>query len=266
MRVLVFGSSGQLARELRRAAWPKGSLLTFLDRAAADLSKPATLGPLVRENQPDAVIVAAAYTAVDKAESEEALATIINGEAPGAIAAAAAELSAPVVHVSTDYVFDGAKETAYVEDDPVAPINTNFLRTIQRHAATRDTLTVVADQEGCPTAAGDLAAAIVRVLDKPDPPYGAYHLAGATATTWHGFAETIFHELARRGLKRPATELSATSAYPTPARRPMNSRLACGRFADAFGFALPGFEAAVPSILDEVLAQPEGPLVERTTG
>jgi dTDP-4-dehydrorhamnose reductase len=134
-----------------------------------------------------------------------------------------------------------------------------------RLAATRDVVKVVADQRGCPTAAGDLASAILRVLNARDAPAGTYHVAGSSETTWHGFAEAIFDALAQRGLKRPTNEPIPTSAYPTPARRPMNSRLACGRFIDAFGLRLPGFEQAVPAIVAEALAA-EQPSAERAAG
>ena len=192
-RVLVFGSTGQIARELARTTWPQGTTLTLLDRAAADFADPQSLGPLVRRNRPDIVIVAAAYTNVDAAEDDEEAANLINAVAPGAIARAAAELSIPIVHLSTDYVFDGEKGAPYVETDAVNPINAygrtklagerevraanskhlilrsswiysaferNFFRTMLRLAESRDEVSVVADQRGCPTAAHDLAAGI----------------------------------------------------------------------------------------------------------
>jgi len=289
MQVLVFGSTGQVARELARAEWEAGTALTFLDRKAADLSLPHTLGPLVESHRPDIVIAAAAYTAVDQAEDDEATATLVNADAPAAIATAAAALSIPVVHLSTDYVFDGGKNGCYAETDAVAPINAygrsklageiavrkanprhlilrtswiysahgaNFLRTMLRLAATREAVSVVADQHGCPTSARDLAQAIAEACPRllaADAPWGTHHLAGASSTTWHGFAEAIFAGLAARGQRRPRNDAIATSDYPTRARRPLNSRLCSERFADMVGLRLPGFETAMPPVLSEVL-------------
>ena len=289
MHVLVFGSTGQVARELARAEWTAGTALTFLGREAADFSRPGMLGAVLLAHRSDIVIIAAAYTAVDKAEDDEATAITINADAPAAIAAAAAALSIPVVHLSTDYVFDGSKDGCYAEGDAVAPINAygrsklageiavrkenprhlilrtswlysahgaNFLRTMLRLAATCESVSIVADQQGCPTSAPDLARAIAAACPRllaADAPWGTYHLASASATTWHGFAEAIFAELAGRGLRRPRNDAIATIDHPTRAKRPLNSRLCSERFADMFGLRLPGFETAVPSVLSEAL-------------
>lgn len=290
MRVLVFGSTGQVARELARADWAEGTLLTALDRHAADLSKPDLLAAAVRENAPDAVIIAAAYTKVDEAEKNEAAAMAANAAGPAAIAVEAAALGVPVVHISTDFVFDGEKGEPYVEGDPVAPVNaygrsklageravraanprhlilrsawiyaaegTNFLRTMLRLARKGDPIRVVDDQRGCPTAARDLAQAIARVIPtlvQAHAPSGTYHLAGADDTTWHGFAAAIFEGLAARGSRSPKLEAIATKDYPTAARRPRDSRLSSERFARDFGFRLPGYKTALPAILDAALA------------
>ena len=197
--VLVFGSTGQLASELKRTEWPTGTAVTFLGRDKADFSAPETLPAVVREQRPDAIIIAAAYTAVDRAESEEALAHVVNADAPGAIAEAAAGLDAPVVFISTDYVFDGEQglfdNGFYTEFDKTNPLNaygrsklageekvrasnprhlilrtswlygaygTNFVKTMIGLAKSRDRVEVVADQFGCPTASADLAQAIAR--------------------------------------------------------------------------------------------------------
>jgi dTDP-4-dehydrorhamnose reductase len=287
-RVLVFGSTGQVARELRRAPFPKGVEIVALDRAAADLAMPDSLAAVVGRHKPDAVIIAAAYTAVDKAESEEALAHIVNGEAPGAIAAAAADRGVPVVHFSTDYVFNGEKDGFYDEGDPTCPINAygrsklsgeekvraanprhlilrtswvysahgaNFLRTMLR-LSSREEVKVVSDQAGCPTAAGDLASALVRLLPAilaKEAPWGIYHLAGGGSTSWYGFAEAIFAEAASHGVARPRNVAIATSDYPTPARRPQNSRLSSARFERTFGFALPDHRSALPTVVAEAI-------------
>jgi dTDP-4-dehydrorhamnose reductase len=237
------------------------------------------------------VIVAAAYTNVDGAEGDEATAMTVNAVAPGAIARAAAALSIPVVHISTDYVFDGEKSGLYDERDAVNPINaygrtklageigvraanprhlilrtswvysahgTNFLKSMLRLATQNADVKVVADQRGCPTAAGDLASAIARTAPRlfdADMPWGTYHLAGGSETTWHGFAEAIFAELNARGLRRPVNRAISTAEFVRPARRPANSRLSSAAFEREFGMRLPGYEAAVPLVLDEALAK-----------
>ncbi len=288
MRVLVFGSTGQVARALARAPWPKDTTLTYLDRQSADLSRPQRLGPIVRDHAADAVIIAAAYTNVDAAESEEDLAMAVNAAAPAAIAREAATLSVPVVHFSTDYVFDGEKDEWYEETDPVGPLNAygrsklagelavrdanprhlilrtswvysalgkSFLHSMLRQASSRE-VGIVVDQRGCPTAANDIAQAIAGTLPSlvnADGPWGTYHLAGGSETTWHGFAEAIFRGLAARGIPRPRNRPIATADYATPARRPKNSRLSSELFARTFGVRLPGYAASLPAILDEAL-------------
>ncbi len=289
-RVLVFGSTGQVGRELARASWPEGTEVTSLDRRAADLSRPESLGPIVRRHRPDVVIVAAGYTDVEGAETDEATATLVNAAAPGAIARVAAELSIPMISFSSDYVFDGSKSGPYVELDEANPINAygrsklagerevraanpkhlilrtswvyspfgqNFLCSMLRLAAARDEITVVADQHGCPTAASDIAAAIAHLLPflaDSDAKWGTYHLAGASATTWSGFAEAIFSAIAADGRERPRLRAVPTSAYPSRARRPLNSRLSSDAIAQAFGLRLPGFEASLPGVLREATA------------
>lgn len=289
MRILVFGQTGQVAQALARAEWPEHTTLTFLDRRMADLSRTDTLGPIVRMREPDVAIVAAAYTNVDAAESEERVATVINAKAPEAIARATAELSVPVVHISTDYVFDGEKSGYYEERDPTRPLNAygrsklagevtvraanprhlilrtswlygasgkNFLRSMLKQAENPE-VRVVADQHGCPTGAADFSGALARTLPgivRSDGPWGTYHLAGGSETTWHGFAEAIFQRVAERSGRRPINRPIATADFPTPARRPKNSRLSSALFARTFGERLPGFEKSVPAIVDEALA------------
>jgi dTDP-4-dehydrorhamnose reductase len=284
-RLLIFGANGQLGRALARTAWPLPVDLVLLDRAAADLSAAGTAAAALAEHRPALVINAAAYTAVDRAESEHGLAFAINAAAPAEMAAAAAAQGVPVVHVSTDYVFDGAKPTAYIETDPIAPLGVygatkaageegvrganprhlilrtswvyadegqNFVRTMLRLGSERDEMKVVNDQTGSPTSAADLAAAIARLtpaLLSGNIPWGTYHLTGGGETTWHGFAEAIFQDMAQRRGRRPRLLPIPSSAYPTPARRPSNSRLDNSRFRETFGFALPQWQASLAAVL-----------------
>jgi dTDP-4-dehydrorhamnose reductase len=258
MTTLVLGSTGQLATHLREL-WPDA---TFWSRAYADLADPRTLRGKLESARPSAIVIAAAYTAVDKAESEPELAWRVNAEAPAEIARAAAALDVPLVHVSTDYVFDGTKATPYIETDAVAPLNVygrsklggelavasiarrywvlrtswvfsehghNFVKTMLRLGRERDRLGVVADQTGRPTYAGDLARAIDALLAPAQPavPFGLHHVGGGPVTSWHGFATRIFERGCALGLlpSRPEVQSIATSAYPTPARRPASSVL-----------------------------------------
>ena len=282
MRLLVFGESGQVARELARLA-PEA---VYLARDAADLTDPEACAAMIRAHGPAAVINAAAYTAVDRAETEEALAHTINAEAPGAMARECAALGIPLVHVSTDYVFDGAGEAPRAEDAPTAPLGVygqtklegeraiaaaggqwavlrtswvfsahgnNFVRTMRRLGAERDRLTIVADQIGGPTPAADIAAALLTMAQamRADPSRGGiYHFAGAPEVSWAGFAREIF---ARSGLA-PEVQDIPTSAYPTPARRPLNSRLDCTAIARDFGIARPDWRRGLDRVITELNA------------
>lgn len=281
MRVLVFGQSGQVATELALKV-PAGVVLTALGREQADLTCPEDCARSVIEASPDVVINAAAFTAVDLAESQEGLATTVNGEAPGAMARSCAALGIPFVHVSTDYVFDGTGLDPRTPDAPVAPINAygrskrqgedeirtaggphailrtswvvsahgnNFVKTMLRLSQTRDALTVVADQVGGPTPAADIATALwtmAAYLVRDGTKSGTYHFSGAPDVSWADFARKIFH-LADRAVQ---VEDIPTSAYPTPAARPANSRLDCTATQDAFGIARPDWQAGLPRILD----------------
>lgn len=285
---LIFGRTGQLARELARREAPD-LRPTFLGREAVDLSRPAEAAEAVRTARPRLVIVAAAYTGVDKAESEEETARLINAEAPRRIAQACAEVGAAVVHVSTDYVFDGSKASAYVETDPTGPIGaygrtklegeagvlgagaraavvrtawvyspfgSNFVKTMLRLAAERDEARVVADQLGTPTAAGDLAGALValgaRLAEEDPAAEGLFHYAGEGETSWAGFAEAVMAGAARRGRRGIPVRPIATAEFPTPARRPANSRLNSGRMA-ALGIAPRPWRESLDAVLDELL-------------
>ncbi|WP_041527415.1 dTDP-4-dehydrorhamnose reductase [Paracoccus aminophilus] len=278
--ILVFGRTGQVARELALLLPEE----TFLGRDQADLSDPAACAAAIRASGADAVINAAAYTAVDRAESEPDLAARVNGEAPGAMAAACAELGIPFVHISTDYVFDGSGTAPWRETDATGPLGVygatklageraiaaaggqwavlrtswvfsahgaNFVKTMLRLGAERDELRVVADQHGGPTPARDIAAACLTLAVgmKGDPEKGGvYHFSGAADTSWAGFAREI---MTQAGLPCRVTEI-ATADYPTPAQRPANSRLDCSAIAQDFGIYRPDWQAGLAAVLTEL--------------
>jgi dTDP-4-dehydrorhamnose reductase len=269
-RLLVTGASGQLGRELRGRAAGQGFAVAAFPRTELDVGDADAVGHAVAGA--DVVVNAAAYTAVDLAEEERELAFRVNADGPRHLARACAAQGVPLVHVSTDYVFDGEKRGAYVEDDAVGPINVygaskeageravreeldrhvivrtswvysahgrNFVRTMLRFAAERDQFNVVADQHGCPTSAGDLAdviLAVARSLEAGEGAPGTYHFAGGGgATTWHGFAEGVMELCLPVGQRRPELVPIPASAFPRPARRPANSVLDCRRIQESFG-------------------------------
>ncbi len=290
-RILVTGGSGQLAQALGEAG---GERVLVVGRPVFDFDRPETIAAVFRAGNPWLVVNAAAYTAVDAAEKDEAAALRANRDGPAELARLCAEAGVPLIHVSTDYVFDGSKPEPYVETDAVSPqsvygasklagefgvqmagaraivIRTawvyaatgrNFVRTMLELAKTRDRLRVVADQMGCPTAADDLAAAILAIADRiesggwKDAYRGVLHVAGAGETTWHGLAEAVFAEAARHGAKVPeAVEPIATSDYPTPAKRPANSRLNCARLETVFGVKMPDWRDGVTRTVGRMFA------------
>ena len=282
MRILVFGKTGQVATELARQA----DVIT-LGRDQADLADPAACAAAIRTHAPEAVINAAAYTAVDKAEEEEDLATTINGAAPAAMAAVCADLGIPFVHISTDYVFDGSGEAPRAPDAPTAPLGAygrsklagetgvavaggayailrtswvvsahgaNFVKTMLRVGPARGQLRVVDDQIGGPTPAADIAAACLKIAahlaEHPDAA-GIYHFAGAPDTSWAGFAEAIFETAALD----VAVEHIPTTEYPLPAPRPLNSRLDCSRTEAVFGIPRPDWRLGLDDILNDLSRQ-----------
>jgi dTDP-4-dehydrorhamnose reductase len=269
MRAIVIGTSGQLARELRRRPCPPG--LELLPAVKLDITNAASLTSKLDELRPELVLNAAAYTAVDRAESEREHAFAVNAAGPRILAEWCTQRGAALVHVSTDYVFDGSKSEPYGETDATAPLGAygesklageeavrnacrqhvilrtswvfsahgqNFLKTMLRLAAERDELRVVADQRGRPTSASDLANAMLLVasrLQAGTANFGTYHFAGSGETTWHAFAQAIIDEQASITGKKPRVTPIATHEYPTPARRPANSVLATSAFEQAFG-------------------------------
>ncbi len=282
MRVLVFGQTGQVAQELARRV-PDGIAPTFLGRGQADLSEPAACAAAVRTSGADVVINAAAWTAVDKAEADEAAALVVNADAPAAMARECAASGVPFLHISTDYVFDGAGTAAFRPDDRPAPQNaygrtkragevaiidsgaralvlrtswvvsafgTNFVKTMLRLGAARDSLNVVADQAGGPTPAAAIADALYLAAQAMarGQAGGIHHFAGAPDTSWADFARAI---MAGAGLSCAIADI-ATSDYPTPATRPHNSRLDCSTFERDFGVTRPDWRAGLAGILDEL--------------
>ncbi len=290
--LLVLGRRGQVGHALTEALAPLGRVVAA-GRADLDLADTRAIAPFVAARAPDVVVNAAAYTDVDGAEAEPVRARRVNAEAPAALAAAAAKAGAWLVHYSTDYVFDGAKGAPYTEADPAAPVNVygrtkwegeqavaaaggrhlilrtswvysargrNFLRTMLRLAATRDRLTVVDDQVGCPTWAGWLAtatAALVKaVLARRDAAAlgGVYHLSSAGQTSWCGFARAI---LPRFGHDAVEVAPVPTTAYPTPAPRPAYSVLATDKVERAFGLVVPSWEAQLAACHAQMAAASE---------
>ena len=279
-KILLIGKTGQVGWELHRSLAPMARV-SAVDYPEIDLTDATAARQLVLDNKPNVVVNAAAYTAVDKAESDTQTTQLINGVAPGVLAEAAKQVGALMIHYSTDYVFDGTKHTPYVESDPPNPLGAygrtklegdeavraaggdhlifrlcwvyaargqNFLLTIRRLARERDTLRVVNDQFGCPTWSRLIAEATVLALrqalmaTEPETLNGVYHLAASSHTSWHGFAESIVNAMPAEGLKCTRVEAITTPEYPTPARRPAWSVLSCAKLERVFGLRLPGWE------------------------
>jgi dTDP-4-dehydrorhamnose reductase len=292
VQILQFGTTGQLATELLRQAPRHDVGLTALGRAEADLADPSACGAKVRGARPQLVVIAAAYTAVDLAETERDLARTVNAVTPGAIAAAAAEVGAAVVNISTDYVFDGADGAPYAEDAPTNPLNTygatklegeravaaanprslnirtswvvsahgkNFIKTMLRVAAAGNPLKVVDDQSGRPTSAADLAGFILDLAPRlsaaeaGDPRFGTVHYANDGEVTWRGFAQAIFAEAL--GDRAPAVAATTTAEYVTPARRPLRATMDLGRLRRVYGVTPRPWSAALREIVAELQAQ-----------
>jgi len=280
MTLVVFGSTGQVATELRRLA-PDA---TFLGRAEADLAAPEHCAAAILAHRPHAVINAAAWTGVDSAEAHEDEAAIVNADAPGAMARACADLGIPFVQISTDYVFDGQGSEPFAPDAPTAPLGAygrtklageeavraaagphailrtswvfsahgaNFVKTMLRLGAERDRITVVADQVGGPTPAAAIAAACLRIaeaLRADGARTGTYHFSGAPDVSWADFARAIME---RAGLSCAVDDIP-TSAWPTPAQRPANSRLDCTSLRAAFGIDRPDWQAGLIDVLQDI--------------
>ena len=297
MRLLLLGGTGQVGEEFRALPTPKDVQVLAPSRAELDLQDPRAIAQLISAESWSAVINVAAYTDVDRAESEEAVAFAVNAEAPARLATETGRHGIPLIHISTDYVFDGRKGTPYVEEDEPAPLNAygrsklagelgiragnrrhvilrsswiyspyrkNFVRTILRLAAERDNLTIVADQRGCPTAARDIAQACLAIAlrcasERDQLPYGTYHFAGAGEATWFEFARAIVDLAADRLGRKPQVVPIGTADYPTPALRPADSRLDCSAIVRAFGITPRPWRESLADTIDRLLTKKDAP-------
>jgi dTDP-4-dehydrorhamnose reductase len=290
MRLLLLGGTGQVGEELRALAMPHGVEVVAPGRSVLDLQDADAIDQVVAAGPWGVVINAAAYTQVDRAESDQAVAFAINAAAPSRLAAETGRRGIPLVHISTDYVFDGKKGAPYHEQDAVAPVNaygrsklageegvgagnprhvilrtswayspfgTNFVKTILRLAAGRDRLTVVADQRGCPTAARHIARTCLDIAmrctsDPAQAPYGVYHFAGAGEASWFELAEAIVDLSAGRRARSPQVVPIRTCDYPTPAARPLDTRLDCTAIIHAFGVAARPWREALEETINRL--------------
>ncbi|MGO4388065.1 dTDP-4-dehydrorhamnose reductase [Microvirga sp. 2YAF29] len=296
MRIIVIGQQGQVARALAERASAHGATTVLLGRPKLDLADPSGIEDILRETGGDLIVNAAAYTAVDQAEKEPELAQAINGIGPGVVAGAAAAMGIPVIHISTDYVFDGTLDRPYRESDPVnppgvygasklmgeqavaaeaedhvilrtawvySPFGKNFVKTMLRLGAERAQIGVVADQIGSPTSAIDIADGILKVgrklLDNPGDRRlrGLFHMAGSGTASWAEFATEIFASSAQLGGPTAKVRPIMTADYPTPAKRPANSRLDCTKLAEIYGIHLPPWRESLSACLKRLLQGPE---------
>ncbi|WP_186348147.1 dTDP-4-dehydrorhamnose reductase [Pseudomonas lundensis] len=287
LKILISGKTGQVAMELQKRLADMGELIV-LGRDELDLSQPEQIRAQVRAHAPDLIINAAAYTAVDQAESDVDAANAINATAPGIFAEEAKALGIPLIHYSTDYVFDGSKETPYTEDDITHPLSVyghskalgekaiaatgcqhlilrtswvysshgkNFLLTMQRLLQEKPELRIVADQIGAPTWAGTIAQSTRALIERWQTghpgPWGVYHLTAHGQTSWFGFAQAIGEQLIALGKPCAVLEAIPSSDYPTPAKRPLNSRLDCSRLAADWGVTQPDWHTALRTCMAE---------------
>ncbi|HEY2211877.1 MAG TPA: dTDP-4-dehydrorhamnose reductase [Bradyrhizobium sp.] len=292
--ILIFGAAGQVGRELAGLAKARNIGLRAVTHEDVDIVSPDAVARIVEQTRPHLIVNAAAYTAVDRAEQERERAEAVNAGGAENVALFAARAEVPLLHLSTDYVFDGTKHGSYVEADAVAPLGVygatklrgevlvraanrdaiivrtawvygqygnNFLKTVLRLATSRDRLQIVGDQHGCPTATLDIAEAILavdRAILEGRSYRGIFHFAGDGATTWHGFAEAIVDCQAKWTHRRPAVEAITTAEYAAPAPRPANSRLDSGLFARTFGYRAKPWQVRTREIVDILLTKAIG--------
>lgn len=288
--ILVTGASGQVGGAFAKLAASRGYDVCLPGRDRLDLTNPDSMEDFIGSNQWSYVVNCAAYTAVDQAETDPEQAFATNAKAPGALAALTARLGIPIIHLSTDYVFDGAKANAYTESDPIAPLGIygeskaegearirranpdhailrtawvlsaggkNFLTTMLRLGVGRDNIAVVSDQFGCPTGADDLAEVILQVIMQSAATGQTWHAVNGGSTSWHGLAEQIFASAAEAGYNAPIISPITTEQYPTPAKRPANSRLSTDRIQAELGIKLRPWKDAVNAIVAEYMQREE---------
>ena len=293
MKLLIFGGNGQLGAALTQESRIRGIFSAAVDLPEADIADEASAARIVETTAPDLIVNAAAYTAVDRAESEAEKAAAVNRDGPFHLARHCASAKIPLIHISTDYVFDGTGRRPYTEDDPVSPLGVygrtkadgeeavrsqlaahlivrtswlfgeaghNFVRAMLRLGQRQPVVEVVADQVGCPTCAADLAAAVLdmagRVTAGGAGPWGTYHFCNAGSTTWHGFAEAIFAQVrGRLPLRVETVTPITTEAFGAPAPRPAFSVLDCDRIRRRFGIVPRPWQEALAGTLDRILAQ-----------
>lgn len=292
MHIVVTGTEGQVARALVERSHVRGGRVTSVGRPDLDLSRPETILPSLQRAAPDVIVSAAAYTAVDLAETESKAAWAVNGQGAAAVAAAASALDVPVIHLSTDYVFDGTSNRPYRETDPVRPLGAygqsklagetavagatadhailrtawvyspfgkNFVKTMLRLARDRDEIAVVADQWGSPTSALDIADGIMTVAQNlverrgEQDLRGVFHIAGTGFTNWAELAVFVFEQSARLGGPSARVRPISTAEYPTPAKRPANSRLDCTKLAVHHGVKLPDWQSSAAACVRRLI-------------
>jgi len=288
MKLLITGAKGQLGSELVRLGF-KHELLA-VDHDGLDICDADAVNRLMNDFCPDVVVNAAAYTAVERAESDRNAAFAVNRDGPANLAKACERVGIPLIHVSTDYVFDGSKKSAYVESDLVAPLGVygesklageqaiqehcshhmilrtswvfsahghNFVQTMLRLGSDKSELSIVADQHGCPTAAAELARGIYALLDSTldDSAWGIYHFCQPEPATWYSFAEAVFAEARKQGFALNVSQLNAigTENYPTPAKRPENSVMDCSKLESQFGFSIKPWRESLEEVVRALL-------------
>jgi len=284
MKILITGCHGQVGTELMLLAASYDCEVLSVDRDTLDITDQKAVNQVIGDYKPEAVVNAAAYTAVDKAEADQEAAHAVNAMAVGYLASACKSLNIPFVHISTDYVFDGDKESPYVEGDEVSPLGVygetklageaavrnfcdkyyilrtswvfsahgnNFVKTMLRLGTERDELGVVSDQYGKPTSAKEIANTIYLMLKSNKQAWGTYHIAQPEKTSWFGFAEAVFSEARNQGFALSISTLNAikTEAYPTPAKRPKNSELSCDKLEKTFGLSIEPWATSLPVVI-----------------